>query len=112
MAKRLYLFISFCILFSPHTNSQSLKKAYRHYEKGEILKLKETLVKLDEKSVENSGKYFMYSLLYLEQREDRNILRQAYQNIITGKENYSGLDTKELEELTELGIDISTIDSI
>ena len=112
MAKRLYLFISFCFLLTPHVSSQSIKKAYRHYEKGEILKLEETLTKLDEKSVENSGKYFLYSLLYLEQKEDRNILKQAYDNILLGKEKYSGLDTKALEELTELGIDISSIDSL
>ena len=78
MAKRLYLFISFCFLLKSHVSSQSIKKAYRHYEKGEILKLEETLTKLDEKSVENSGKYFLYSLLYLERKEDRNILKQAY----------------------------------
>lgn len=112
MARRLYLFISFCFLFSPYICSQSVKKAYRHYEKGETLKLKETLTKLDEKSVENSGKYLLYSLLYLEQKEDRDILKQAYRNILTAKEKYSGLDTKALEELTELGIDISRIDSL
>ena len=77
-----------------------------------MVKLRETLEKLDEKSVENSGKYFMYTLLYLEQKEERSILKSAYKNIIISKENYQRLDPKDLEELTELKIDMPRIDSI
>ena len=51
--------ISF-LLFSFSLQSQSVKKAYKLYEKGELVKFKETLEKMDEKSVETSGKYFLY----------------------------------------------------
>ncbi len=112
MARLLVLFLFFQISTINSVVSQSIKKAYRHYEKGELVKLKETLEKLDEKSVENSGKYFMYTLLYLEQKEDRNILKSAYKNIIISKENYQRLDPKDLEELIELKVDIPRIDSI
>ena len=112
MARLLVLFLFFQITAISSVVSQSIKKAYRHYEKGELVKLRETLEKLDEKSVENSGKYFMYTLLYLEQKEDRNILKSAYKNIIISKENYQRLDPKDLEELIELKIDIPRIDSI
>ena len=112
MARLLVLFLFFQITAISSVVSQSIKKAYRHYEKGEMVKLRETLEKLDEKSVENSGKYFMYTLLYLEQKEERSILKSAYKNIIISKENYQRLDPKDLEELTELKIDMPRIDSI
>ena len=112
MARLLVLFLFFQITAISSVVSQSIKKAYRHYEKGEMVKLRETLEKLDEKSVENSGKYFMYTLLYLEQKEERSILKSAYKNIIISKENYKRLDPKDLEELTELKIDMPRIDSI
>ena len=112
MARLLLLFLFFQITAISSVASQSIKKANRHYEKGELIKLKETLEKLDEKSVENSGKYFMYTLLYLEQKEERSILKLAYKNIIISKENYQRLDPKDLEELNELKIDMPKIDSI
>ena len=112
MARLLVLFLFFQITAISSVVSQSIKKAYRHYEKGELTKLRETLEKLDEKSVENSGKYFMYTLLYLEQKEERSILKSAYKNIIISKENYQRLDPKDLEELIELKIDVPRIDSI
>ena len=112
MAKLLVFFIVFQITNLNSLFSQSIKKAFRHYEKGEFVKLRETLEKLDEKSVENSGKYFMYTLLYLERKEERNILKTAHQNIIISKENYPTLDFKDLEELKELKIDIPRIDSV
>ena len=112
MARLLVLFLFFQITAISSVVSQSIKKAYRHYEKGEMVKLRETLEKLDEKSVENSGKYFMYTLLYLEQKEERSILKSAYKNIIISKENYQRLDPKDLEELIELKIDMPRIDSI
>ena len=112
MVRLLVLFLFFQITNINSVLSQSIKKAYRHYERGELVKLKETLEKLDEKSVENSGKYFMYTLLYLEQKEERNVLNSAYKSIIISKENYQRLDPKDLEELTELKIDMSRIDSV
>ena len=65
MARLLVLFLFFQITAISSVVSQSIKKAYRHYEKGELTKLRETLEKLDEKSVENSGKYFMLSLIHI-----------------------------------------------
>ena len=112
MVRLLVLFLFFQIININSVLSQSIKKAYRHYERGELVKLRETLEKLDEKSVENSGKYFMYTLLYLEQKEERNVLNSAYKSIIISKENYQRLDPKDLEELIELKIDMSRIDSV
>ena len=112
MVRLLVLFLFFQITNINSVLSQSIKKAYRYYERGELVKLRETLEKLDEKSVENSGKYFMYTLLYLEQKEERNVLNSAYKSIIISKENYQRLDPKDLEELTELKIDMSRIDSV
>ena len=68
MVRLLLLFLFFQIITINSVFSQSIKKAYRHYERGELVKLRETLEKLDEKSVENSGKYFMYTLSTLSRR--------------------------------------------
>ena len=43
MARLLVLFLFFQITAISSVVSQSIKKAYRHYEKGEMVKLRETL---------------------------------------------------------------------
>ena len=103
--------ISF-LLFSFSLQSQSVKKAYKLYEKGELVKFKETLEKMDEKSVETSGKYFLYSLLYLKDLDNRANVDTSYSYIKKSKDKYPTEFTKEREELEELGISVFSLDSI
>ena len=112
MVRLLVLFLFFQIITINSVCSQSIKKAYRHYDKNEFEKLEETLIKLDERSSENSGKYYLYSLLYLKNKEDREKLKIAYQNILNSQRNYLNQDVKDLEELSDLKITLKSIDSV
>ena len=108
---RFFFLLSFLIIsFSLH--SQSVKKAYKLYEKGDVLKFRETLAKMDEKSIETSGKYFLYSLLYLEDLDSRANIDTSYYYLKKSKDKYPDKLTKEREELEELGIFVSSLDSI
>tara|TARA_S200000501_G_C20871904_1_gene764711 strand:+ start:9846 stop:12596 length:2751 start_codon:yes stop_codon:yes gene_type:complete len=112
MVRLLVLFLFFQIITINSVLSQSIKKAYRHYDKNEFEKLEETLIKLDERSSENSGKYYLYSLFYLKNKEDREKLKLAYQNVLNSQRNYLNQDAKGLEELSELNITLKSIDSV
>ena len=108
---RFFFLLSF-LVFSFSLQSQSIKKAYKLYEKGDLLKFKETLEKMDEKSVETSGKYFLYSLLYLQNLDNRDDIDSSYSYIIRSKDLFPNELTKEREELEELGIFMASLDSI
>ena len=108
---RFFFLLSF-LVFSFSLQSQSVKKAYKLYEKGDILKFKETLEKMDEKSVETSGKYFLYSLLYLQNLDSRDDIDSSYSYIKRSKDLFPNELTKEREELEELGIFMASLDSI
>ena len=110
MIRFFFLFTFLACSFS--LQSQSVKKAYKLYEKGDLLKFEETLEKMDEKSIESSGKYFLYSLLYLENLESRSSIDSSYLLINKSKETYPNEFPKEREELEELGINLLSIDSI
>ena len=106
--------IIFFIFFLIHSSlySQSIKKAYRFYEKGEIIKFRESLYKMDKKMEESSGKYYLYSLLFLEEKEDRKKLDSSFYFINKSKSIFKNNDPKEIETLDELKISINSIDSI
>ena len=108
---RFFFLLSF-LVFSFSLQSQSVKKAYKLYEKGDILKFKETLEKMDEKSVETSGKYFLYSLLYLQNLDSRDDIDSSYSYIKRSKDLFPNELSKEREELEELGIFMASLDSI
>ena len=108
---RFFFLISF-IIFSFPLHSQSVKKAYKLYDKGDLIKLKETLVKMDEKLFETSGKYYLYSLLYLETIDSRPHIDTSYAYIKKSIDTYPTELTKEREELEELGIFPSSLDSV
>ena len=108
---RFFFLLSF-LVFSFSLQSQSVKKAYKLYEKGDLLKFKETLEKMDEKSVETSGKYFLYSLLYLQNLDSRDDIDSSYSYIKRSKDLFPNELTKEREELEELGIFMASLDSI
>ena len=108
---RFFFLFSFLIL-SFSLQSQSVKKAYKLYEKGDILKLKETLEKMDEKSVETSGKYYLYSLLYLENLNSRADIDISYSYLKKSIDKYPDDLSKEREELEELGIFLFSLDSV
>ena len=93
-------------------NSQSLRKAYKLYEKGEISKYRDALKKMDEKGINNSGKYFLYSTYYLLDTENRDALDSSYYYIKLSNDNFQYADDKLSEELFELNISEVTIDSI
>ena len=105
-------FLFLLLILSYSVNSQSLKKAYKFYEKGEINKFKDALIKMDEKGVDNAGKYYLYSLYYLENKDNRGDLDSSYFYINNSKDNYISVSGKLGEELNELNISIETIDSI
>lgn len=110
MFRILLIFIFFS---SPSLSlSQSLKRAYKQFENSEMETLREMLLKFDEKNIENSGKYFLYSLYYLQDVRDRDKLDSAYFFIKESKEKFPNFSPKEAEELNEIGITLSTIDSV
>ena len=100
---RFFFLLSF-LAFSFSLQSQSIKKAYKLYEKADFLKFKETLEKMDEKSVETSGKYFLYSLLYLQNLDSRDDIDSSYFCIKRSKDLFPNELTKEREELEELSL--------
>ena len=110
MIRFFFLFTFLSCSFS--LQSQSVKKAFKLYEKRDLLKFEETLEKMDEKSIESSGKYFLYSLLYLENLDSRSSIDSSYLLINKSKEIYPNEFSKEREELEELGINLLSIDSI
>ena len=65
MVRLLVLFLFFQITAISSVVSQSIKKAYRHYEKGEMVKLRETLEKLDEKKEKMSKEGFAILVMSL-----------------------------------------------
>ena len=92
--------------------SQSVKKAYKLYEKGDIAKFSESLEKMDEKSIESTGKFYLYSLLYLINNENRDDVDSSYFFIKKSEEIYPDATAKEMEILQELNITIESIDSV
>ena len=107
-----YSFLLFFFIISFSVHSQSVKKAYKLYEKGDLVKFVETLEKMDEKSVETSGKYYLYSLYYLIDTDNRNSIDTSFFYIKKSSDLYPDTFSKEREELEELGIIPSSIDSI
>ena len=105
-------FLFFLLFICINLNSQSLKKAYKLYEKGEISKFREALKKMDEKGINNSGKYFLYSTYYLLDTENRDALDSSYYYIKLSNDNFQYADDKLSEELFELNISEVSIDSI
>ena len=106
-------FILFFLAISPLSLfSQSIKKAYKFYEKGEIIKLRDALSKMDEKMNENPGKHYLYALLYLEEIEIREKLDSAFYFVKLSRRNIYSVDAKENEELIDLNITTSAIDSL
>ena len=106
-------FILFFLAISPLSSfSQSIKKAYKFYEKSEIIKLKDALSKMDEKMNENPGKYYLYALLYLEEIEIREKLDSAFYFVKLGMSSIDSVDAKENEELVDLNITPSALDSL
>ena len=93
---RFFLLISL-LIFSFPLHSQSVKKAYKLYDKGDLIKLKETLIKMDEKLFEISGKYYLYSLLYLENIDSRPHIDTSYAYIKKSIDTYPTELTKERE---------------
>ena len=92
--------------------SQSVKKAYKLYEKGDVIKFKESLEKMDEKAIESSGKFYLYSLFYLLDNEIRDNVDSSFFFIKKSKELYPSATAKEMETLQELKITIESLDSV
>ena len=67
---------------------------------------------MDEKSLEISGKYFLYSLLYLKNLDSRDDIDSSYSYIKRSKDLFPNELTKEREELEALGIFMDSLDSI
>jgi len=107
-----FFFLISLLIFSFPLHSQSVKKAYKFYDKGDLIKLKEILIKMDEKLIDTSGKYYLYSLLYLKNTDSRTKIDTSYAYIKKSINTYPTELTKEREELEELGIFISSLDSI
>ena len=92
--------------------SQSVKKAYKLYEKGDVIKFKESLEKMDEKAIESSGKFYLYSLFYLLDNEIRDKVDSSFFFIKKSKELYPSATAKEMETLQELKITLESLDSV
>ena len=100
-----FLFLSF------DTVSQNVKKALKLYEKGDSVKVREVLKKMDEKGDNNPGKHFIYSLIYLNNYNDRELLDSSFFRIKESKKNFVDLDEKISLELKELNINLLKLDN-
>ena len=106
-----FLFLFFLFL-SFDTVSQNVKKALKLYEKGDSVKVREVLKKMDEKGDNNPGKHFIYSLIYLNNYSDRELLDSSFFRIKESKKNFVDLDEKINLELKELNINLLKLDSV
>ena len=106
-----FLFLFFLFL-SFDTVSQNVKKALKLYEKGDSVKVREVLKKMDEKGDNNPGKHFIYSLIYLNNYSDRELLDSSFFRIKESKKNFVDLDEKISLELKELNINLLKLDSV
>ena len=61
---------------------------------------------------ENPGKHYLYALLYLEEIEIREKLDSAFYFVKLSRRNIYSVDAKENEELIDLNITTSAIDSL
>ena len=100
MYKQLVLLVFLFLSFD--TFSQNVKKALKLYEKGDSVKVREVLKKMDEKGDNNPGKDFIYSILYLNNFNDRSLLDSSFLYIKESRKNFSSIDDKVSLELKEL----------
>ena len=111
MFKKLFLFLFF-IVISFEGISQNVKRAYKFYEKKDLVKVKEVLMKMEIKSPNNPGKFYLYSLYHLSDSLVRSSIDSAHIYILKSKENIRNVDEKESAELLELNINEASIDSL
>ena len=111
MLKNLFTFIFF-VLISFQASSQNVKKAYKLYQKNDLVKLREVLEKMDIKTPNNPGVYYLYSLLHLTNSLERISIDSAHISILNSKENILNVDEKQHLELMELDITKTSIDSL
>ena len=111
MLKNLFTFIFF-VLISFQASSQNVKKAYKLYQKNDLVKLREILEKMDIKTPNNPGVYYLYSLLHLTNSLERISIDSAHISILNSKENILNVDEKQHLELMELDITKTSIDSL
>ncbi len=101
------------LIISPSlSHSQSVKKAYKLYEKGDIIKFRESLEKMDEKAFESTGKFYLYSIYFLTENQIRDNVDSSFFFIKKSKEFYPRATAKEMETLLELNITKESLDSV
>ncbi|PDH40779.1 MAG: hypothetical protein CND83_04500, partial [Rhodothermaeota bacterium MED-G19] len=101
------------LIISPSLSySQSVKKAYKLYEKGDVIKFRESLEKMDEKAIESAGKFYLYSIFYLIDNQIRDNVDSSFFFINKSKESYPEVTEKEMETLQELNITRESLDSV
>jgi len=105
-------FLLFFLFLSFDSLSQNVKKALKLYEKGDSVKVREVLKKMDEKGDNNPGKDFIYSILYLNNFNDRSKIDTSFLYIKESRKNFSSIDDKVSLELKELNINLTRIDSV
>ena len=105
-------FLLFFLFLSFDSLSQNVKKALKLYEKGDSVKVREVLKKMDEKGDNNPGKDFIYSILYLNNINDRSKIDTSFLYIKESRKNFSSIDDKVSLELKELNINLTRIDSV
>ena len=105
-------FLLFFLFLSFDSLSQNVKKALKLYEKGDSVKVREVLKKMDEKGDNNPGKDFIYSILYLNNFNDRSKIDTSFLYIKESRKNFSSIGDKVSLELKELNINLTRIDSV
>ena len=105
-------FLLFFLFLTFDSLSQNVKKALKLYEKGDSVKVREVLKKMDEKGDNNPGKDFIYSILYLNNFNDRSKIDTSFLYIKESRKNFSSIDDKVSLELKELNINLTRIDSV
>jgi len=111
MLKKLFSFVFF-IVISFEGISQNVKRAYKFYEKNDLVKVREVLMKMEIKSPNNPGKLYLYSLYHLTDSLVRSSIDSAHIYILKSKENIDNVNEKESAELLELNINKASIDSL
>ena len=111
MLKKLFSFVFF-IVVSFEGISQNVKRAYKFYEKNDLVKVREVLMKMEIKSPNNPGKFYLYSLYHLTDSLVRSSIDSAHIYILKSKENIDNVNEKESAELLGLNINKASIDSL
>lgn len=106
MKNKAQQFILVSLAFISMVSLEVPKKAFRHYEKGDIKKAIQTLDKSIEKDGLNPGAYYLYSLIHTDPHYAKGNVDEAYQFVLKAISQFKTIkEPKELKSLADVGVD-------